>query len=256
MKVLNYGSANLDLVYHVDHFVLPGETISARTSERNAGDVSYQKQVDELQGTALIQVDAQGENCIILFGGSNQMNTKEQVDETLSHFAAGDVLLVQNEVNELPYIVDKAYERGLKIILNPSPYDEKIAAVDLTKVSWLIANEVEGEQLSGSPDPDTIRAYVHERYPAMKLCIPLGVKGSMVFDGDDRYFQESIPCRAVDTTAAGDTFTGYFIAGLLEGKDMSTCMKMAATAASICVSRKGAAPAIPTRAEVEAALNS
>ena len=297
MKVLNFGSLNLDYVYRVEHFVQPGETLSATSQAVNPGgkglnqsialaragaevyhagclgvggeslgkllrdngvDTTYLFPTDELQGNAVIQVDPSGQNCILLFGGSNQCITSGQVDKTLSAFSAGDYLVLQNEVNDLPMIVEKAWERGMKIVLNPSPYNEKLSAVDFGKLSWLLVNEVEAAQLSGSDDPEEAWRVLHEAYPHLSVLITLGSAGSVanrVESGEvETARQEAFRVRAVDTTAAGDTFTGFFIGALLEGKALSECMRRASMASSLGVTRPGAASSIPTREEVEAAL--
>ena len=297
MKVLNFGSLNLDYVYRVEHFVQPGETLSATSQAVNLGgkglnqsialaragaevyhagclgvggeslgkllhengvDTTYLFPTDELQGNAVIQVEPGGQNCILLFGGSNQCITSGQVDKTLAAFSAGDYLVLQNEVNDLPMIVEKAWERGMKIVLNPSPYNEKLSAVDFGKLSWLLVNEVEAAQLSGSDDPEEAWRVLHEAYPHLSVLITLGSAGSVanrVESGEvETARQEAFRVRAVDTTAAGDTFTGFFIGALLEGKALSECMRRASMASSLGVTRPGAASSIPTREEVEDAL--
>lgn len=290
MKVLNFGSLNLDYVYQVDHFVQPGETLSALSQAVNPGGKGLNQsialakagaevyhagcigqggesllsllkengvrtghivRVPQLQGNAMIQVNREGQNCILLFGGSNQSITKEQVDETLADFEEGDYLVLQNEVNLLPYIVEKASERGMKIILNPSPYDEKLLDVDLSRLSWLFVNEVEASQLSGSEDPDEAWAQLHEKYPDINLLVTLGKEGSKAFTGTETVFQEAMPVNAVDTTAAGDTYTGYFIAGLIAGLTLKECMARASKASSISVTRHGAAASIPEKEEID-----
>lgn len=293
MKVLNFGSLNLDYVYQVEHFVQPGETLSAlhqtvkpggkglnqsvalaragaevfhagclgaggeslQALLKNCGvDTNCLRPVPELQGNAVIQVDRRGQNCILLFGGSNQCVTSRQVEDALSHFSAGDYLVLQNEINLLPLIVDRAAERGMQIVLNPSPYDERLGAVDLGKVSWLLVNEVECEQLSGSEDPEAAWRILRQRYPRLKLLVTLGSAGSMAFTEYETVRQAAFPVQAVDSTGAGDTFTGFFVAGLMEGLDLAVNMRRASMAAAISVTRPGAAPSIPTRVEVEAAL--
>lgn len=297
MKILNFGSLNLDYVYSVDHFVRPGETLSSTAQavnpggkglnqsialaragarpfhagcvgaggeslrallEENGVDTSNLRTVAAIQGNAVIQVVPTGENCILLFGGSNQCVTPEQVDAALERFGAGDYLLLQNEVNELPRIVEAAYARGMKIVLNPSPYDERLDAVDFGKLAWLFVNEVEAGQISGSEEPERAWAVIHERYPALSLLVTLGGEGSAAWrvaeHGVEAVRQAAFPVRSVDTTAAGDTYTGYFIGGLMEGLPLEECMRRAGMAAAISVTRQGAAPSIPTREEVEAAL--
>ncbi len=297
MKVLNFGSLNLDYVYAVDHFVQPGETLSSLSQKvvpggkglnqsvalaragaetyhagclgtgggmlrdllaENGVDVTYLLPVDELQGNAVIQVNPSGENCILLFGGSNQCIAPSQVEETLAAFGEGDYLVLQNEINDLPFLVDRAFARGMKIVLNPSPFNEKLRAVDFGKLSWLLVNEVEAAQLSGSEEPENAWAVIHERYPAVSLLLTLGKAGSRAWrvtpDGVEEAIQPAFPVKAVDTTAAGDTYTGYFIGALMEGRPLPECMRRASKASSIGVTRPGAAPSIPTRAEVDAAL--
>ena len=297
MRVLNFGSLNLDYVYAVDHFVRPGETLSstgravkhggkglnqsialARAGAKvghagcigeggeslkallaqNGVDTSDLLTVDEMQGHTVIQVNPDGENCILLYGGSNQCVTAEQVEKTLAGYEAGDWLVLQNEINNLPLIVDVACARGMRIALNPSPYDSKLDAVDFNKLAWLLVNEVEAGQISGSDDPEQAWTWLHAKYPKLSVLITLGSAGSVAYrvDGDavETARQEAFRVKAVDTTAAGDTYTGYFISGLMEGEALATCMRRASKASSISVTRHGAADSIPARDEVEASL--
>ena len=293
MKVLNLGSMNLDLVYSVDHFVQPGETESSTgmntflggkgmnqsVALAKAGVEVYQggmigedgqpfldacaefgvhadyiRKIPGKSGHAIIQIDRNAQNCILLFGGANQCLTEEYVDETLSHFEKGDILLLQNEVNLLPYIVDKAWEKGMQIALNPSPFNEKLDAVDMAKISIFLLNEVEGGQVTGEKEPQAIIAKLLALYPHAKIVLTLGQDGSIYADGDQQVFQPIFPVKAVDTTAAGDTFTGFFLAGFAEGMDIPQALKMSAKASSIAVSRPRAVPSIPWRKEVMEAL--
>jgi ribokinase len=296
MRILNFGSMNLDYVYQVDHFVRPGETLStgARTVkpggkglnqsialaragarvyhagclgaggetlramlEREGVDTGLLRETEEMQGHTIIQVDPKGENSILLYGGSNRCVTAEQIDATLAGFGAGDWLILQNEINLTGTIVEKAYAKGMRIVLNPSPYDRKLEAVDFSKLTWILVNEVEAEQMTGSQDPEKAWAEVHRRYPGTALLVTLGENGSMAFSpgagGTDTIRQEAAKVRALDTTGAGDTFTGYFIAGITAGEPLSICMKRAASAAAISVTRSGAADSIPRREELDQA---
>ncbi len=293
MKVLNIGSMNLDLVYSVDHIVQPGETedsyslhtflggkgMNQSVALAKAGVEVYQggmigedgtpfleackefgvhgeyiRQIEGKTGHAVIQIDKNAQNCILLYGGANQMLTTEYVDEVLSHFEKGDILLLQNEVNQMPYIVDRAYEMGLQIALNPSPFNEKLRAVDMSKISIFLLNEVEGNQITGLTNPDEIIAKMLEQFPHARIVLTLGKDGAVYADAKQMYFQPVFPVNAVDTTAAGDTFSGYFLAGLAEGMPIPDALKMSAKASSIAVTRSGATPSIPYRDEVTAAL--
>jgi len=293
MKVLNIGSMNLDLVYSVDHIVQPGETeasfaldtflggkgLNQSMALAKAGVEVYQggmigedgqvfvdackeygvradyiRTVPGKSGHAVIQRDKNAQNCILLYGGANQMLTEEYVDSVLADFGAGDILLLQNEVNQMPYIVEKAYERGMQIALNPSPFNEKLDAVDMAKISFFLMNEVEGNQITGLTDPDEIIAEMLKRFPQAKIVLTLGKDGAVYADAEQKHFQPIFKVQAVDTTAAGDTFTGYFLAGLLDGMAVPEILKMSAKASSIAVTREGAVPSIPYRKEVMEAL--
>ena len=293
MKVLCIGYMNLDFVYSVDHIVQPGETeasfsldvflggkgMNQSVALAKAGADIYHagligedgkvfldacvehnvngkhiQIVNEKTGHAIIQRDKNAQNCILLFGGANQMLTEEYVDGVLNDFEAGDILLLQNEVNMLPYIVDKAFEKGMQIAINPSPFDEKLSKVDMSKIGIFLLNEVEGEQVTGLKDPDEIIAKLLSMYPDARIVLTLGKDGAVYADKDQKHFQPIFKVKAVDTTAAGDTFSGYFLAAISEGIEVPKALRMAAKASSIAVTREGAVPSIPLRAEVEAAL--
>ena len=289
MRVLNIGSLNIDYVYTVDHIILPGETESTGSRNiflggkgmnqscalAKAGVEVYHggligedgkmfmnackeygvhddfiRIVDGPSGHTIIQIDKNAQNSILLFGGANQKMTTEFIDEVLSHFGSDDILLLQNEVNLLPYIVDKAYEKGMPIALNPSPFNEKLDSVDMKKISIFLLNEVEGFQLTGETDPEAILARLRQLFPHARILLTLGKDGAVYQDAQQKVFQPIFPVKAVDTTAAGDTFTGYFLAGLSQGLSMEEALRISAKASSIAVSRPGAVPSIPWREEV------
>ncbi len=287
MKILVFGSLNVDRRYIVDHFVQPGETMSSLSvgtfsggkglnqaiACKKAGSDVYMagkigtdgafllaelKDADvdtkhvfidenEMSGHALIQVDKNGQNCIILYGGTNRTITHEEVDEVLADFSAGDIILMQNEINAMDYIIDQAHAKGMLVALNPSPMDDELLKCDLSKVSYFIMNEIEAGAISGTDDVDKAFEILHERYPQSKIVITLGGDGSRYFDGEKIYAHGIYSVKAVDTTAAGDTFTGYFLNGLLEGMQPLEIMSMAAKASAIAVSIPGAADSIPTK---------
>lgn len=293
MKVLNIGSMNLDHVYNVDHIILPGETqattglnlflggkgmnqsialAKAGVEVYHGGMIGkdgyafidackeygvhydYIREAEGNTGHTIIQIDKNAQNSILLFAGTNDMLTESYVDEVIADFEEGDILLLQNEVNRLPYMVDKAYEKGMQIALNPSPFNEKLNDVDMSKISYFLMNEVEGEQITGFSEPEKIIDRVVELYPEAKIVLTLGNDGAIYADKNVRYHQSIFKVQAVDTTAAGDTFTGYFLAGIIEGMEIPEILKMSAKASSIAVTRQGAVPSIPYREEVLASL--
>jgi possible ribokinase len=295
MKVLNFGSLNIDYVYSLDHFVQKGETISsealhifpggkglnqsvalgrAGVSVSHAGavgkdgdfllellkescvNIKYIQVLEGVQtGTAIIQNDKSGDNCIILYSGANHQITKEQIANTISDFEKGDFLVLQNEINGMESIMRVAEEKGLKIVLNPSPMNEKILELPLQYVDYFVLNEVEAAQILGldnisEKDGEKFVRELHDAYPRAKIVLTLGAEGSIYFDGEKLYRQRAYKTEVVDTTAAGDTFSGFFIAGILRGDTLEQAMDTAARAAGIAISRPGAAPSIPKIEEV------
>ena len=289
MKVLNYGSLNIDYVYSVDHIAQIGETIlsdslktfcggkglnqsialaKAGVAVNHAGligedgdilldickeygvDTTYIKKVPAQGGHTIIQVDKEGRNNIILYGGTNQMQSREYIDKVLSDFTAGDYLLLQNEINQLDYIIDKAYEKEMRIVLNPSPFDDKLDKCDFSKIYLFLLNEVEVAQFNGESQPDSMIQMFREKLPDSKAVLTLGSEGAVYFDSKVEIRQPIFKTEVIDTTAAGDTFTGFFLAGLLKGFDISETLKIASKAASIAVSRAGAVNSIPMLNEV------
>lgn len=295
MKVLNFGSLNIDYVYSLDHFVQKGETISsealhifpggkglnqsvalgrAGVTVSHAGavgkdgdfllellkescvNIKYIQVLEGVQtGTAIIQNDKSGDNCIILYSGANHQITKEQIANTISDFEKGDFLVLQNEINGMESIMRVAEEKGLKIVLNPSPMNEKILELPLQYVDYFVLNEVEAAQILGldnisEKDGEKFVRELHDAYPRAKIVLTLGAEGSIYFDGEKLYRQRAYKTEVVDTTAAGDTFSGFFIAGILRGDTLEQAMDTAARAAGIAISRPGAAPSIPKIEEV------
>lgn len=289
MKVLNFGSLNLDYVYQVESILIPGETQASKDRQifcggkglnqsialakagipvyhagligeggeallevckENGVNTEFIRQIPGPCGHTVIQVDKNGQNCILLFGGSNRSMTREFVDEVLDCFEEGDIILLQNEINELDYIIDRAYARHMMIILNPSPFDQALEQCDLTKISLFLMNEIEGFQITGERGPDKILQKVKELYPNAKVVLTLGSDGSVYQDDTGIYRQGIYKVKAVDTTAAGDTFTGYFISSIIDGLPVQEGLKLAARASAIAVSRPGATASIPLRSEV------
>jgi len=331
MKILSFGSLNIDYVYRVPHFVEGGETLASTSLALYCGGKGLNQSIalakagmevyhagaigedgqfllEELKkagvdtkevrilpdvktGHAIIQTNPAGNNCILLYGGANQRITKEQIDDTLQSFQPGDALVIQNEINELLYLVKQAKcKKDMIVILNPSPMAESLWSL-LPFVDYLILNEVEaGQFLNGHghdgqaattyslEDPEGMAKALYEKLASMKtetaavsssssspkIILTLGEKGSMYTDGTVVLRQPAKKVDVMDTTAAGDTYTGYFFAGLfLKRKekeatggelDPAWAMAYATQASAMAVTRAGAAPSIPTKAEVLAAL--
>lgn len=288
-QILNFGSLNIDKRFSVDHILRPGETLASQSLEifpggkglnqsvalaRAGGEVFHAGKIgadggflldtlaqagvhtalvertDGQSGQALIQVDTAGQNCILLYHGTNFEITEADIDRVLQGFGRGDLIVLQNEINLLEKIIEKARARGLEIALNPSPIGPELASCDLGGVSWFLLNEVEGFELTGENDPDRIAETLIARYPSARIVLTLGKDGVLYRDARDRFRHGIYKVPVVDTTAAGDTFTGFFLCRALAGDSVPRALQVASVASSIAVSRRGAAVSIPTLAEV------
>lgn len=207
-----------------------------------------------ITGHALIQVNDAGENCIILYPGANFDNDTAYMEQVLSGFSAGDILMLQNEISNLYRLLERGRKKGMRIMLNPSPMDGALAEMDLTGISWLMLNETEGGALTGEGEPEAILRTLLSRLPGTQVILTLGKDGAMLGDGKRVLRQPCFPVKTVDTTAAGDTFTGYFAAAILENADPEDALRLASAAAAMAVSEAGAAVYIPVRERVEAFL--
>lgn len=289
-KIVCLGSLNLDHVYQVDHFVRPGETLNSagysvgcggkglnqsialaragapvmhagkighdgamlRDTLMRAGvDVSLVTEGNTPTGHAVIQVDAKGENAILLFGGANREITEVEIDSALDA-AEGGILLLQNEINSIDLVFRKAHERGIPVAFNFAPFDpEDAKQLPLGLLSYLIVNEIEGAGVAGVEDPKAILVALKSNYPECRVILTLGKAGSAFLDDDGAMvILPPYPAEVVDTTSAGDTFIGYLFAGLFEGMALKEAMELATRASAITVSRPGAADSIPFRSEL------
>jgi len=289
MNLLSFGSANRDLVYHVDHIVREKETISCRDVTTGIGgkglnqsialsragggaylaaricekdgdilDFLHTQNVDtrfveicaEETGHAIIQVDKNGQNSIIVVPGANAGFTQSYVDRVFAEFHGGAVVL-QNEINLIPEIMKKASEAGNMILFNPSPFSgEILAKYPLELVHIFVVNEVEGGAMTGETGPEEILRALLDAYPAAKIVLTVGADGSWFADRHGALFQPIFPAEVVDTTAAGDTFLGYFLSSYAESPDPERALRLASRASAITVSRPGAAASIPFPGEL------
>ena len=294
MKMLVFGSLNIDKTYSVEDFVRPGQTISASKMEQFCGGKGFNQAIalrragnevhfagavgrdggmlldaldrngirrdhvrvtDGATGHAIIQLDKRGGNCIIILAGANGEITEADADATLADFGPGDLIVLQNEISCVPYILRRAHEKGMTVALNPSPYDAKIAICDLRCVDYLLVNEVEGAAMAECTNPDAILDALHSRCPALNIVLTLGGDGAMYQDRSGARLSCGVHrVHVVDTTAAGDAFTGFFLSGMLRHGDAAKALRTASVAAGVAVSRKGAEPSIPLLAEVEGLL--
>ena len=205
-------------------------------------------------GQAFIQVDSEGRNAIVIEGGSNRKITKPLIEKALDDLEEGDWLLLQNEINDLDWIIDEGARRGARIALNLAPVDSRIESYPLAKLSLLIVNRVEAQSVAGREQiGDALARSVSALLPETVVLLTEGKEGSILIDPVSQSATKtgSFEIDVVDETAAGDAFVGYFMAGLVENKDLSTSLIEASAAGALAVSSNGAATSIPARQNVE-----
>jgi ribokinase len=292
MRVLNFGSLNIDHVYRVSHISRPGETISAQSYSRFAGgkggnqsvaiaragspvshigkigpnglwlmedmkrdgvDVSRIVVSDQPGGHAIIQVEKSGQNSIVIFGGTNRQITRQEINSALAEARQDDIVLLQNEINRIPYIIEQADIRGLTVYFNPAPMDDNVLAYPLSTVAVFFINETEGEAFTGKTEDEAIISGMLERFPKAQVVLTLGKRGLLYGSRElgliGRDIERDVP--VVDSTGAGDTFIGFYTASICRGKSVKESLAYANLAASYCVTKPGAAASIPHASDLE-----
>lgn len=288
MAIWNLGSINADMVYSLPHLPQAGETLAATDFARFLGgkganmsvaaaragshvchigavgpdgvwardrlmeygvDTRHIAQIDTPTGHAIVAVDQQGENQIILFPGANRAISPDQVGQALFAASYGDILVMQNETNLQAEAAKMGRELGLRVAYAAAPFDAKAVQAVLPFIDLLFMNEVEARQLQDTTGlaPDALGV--------ADVIVTLGSKGARHIHAPSGTVQDipALPVTPVDTTGAGDTFTGYVLAGLDRGMPMAQSMAQAARAAVLMVTRHGTADVIPDLKEVQEA---
>ena len=293
MAIINFGSINIDHVYHVEHFVTPGETIASSQYQQLLGgkganqsiaiaqagaDVEHVGRICETDaafkqalikkgvnckhvqcsttasGHAIIQVTPSGENAIVLFGGANHEITGSTVAGTLDSASEGDWVLTQNETSALEDVLRQSKAKGLKVAFNPAPMSESVKSLPYDCVDLLIVNETEAEAISGQSELDDIIQYFNTEWQHAEVIVTLGKAGALMLRGGEQTKVDAFVVDAVDTTAAGDTFIGYFLSAYDANNDATQALTRGCAASAISVTREGAAQSIPNAEEVDAFL--
>lgn len=286
MTIFNLGSINADLFYHVPHLPAPGETLAATSFSRGLGgkganmsvaaaraaarcvhigavgsDGGWAVQrlmeygvytqfitlVSQDTGNALIAIDEAGENNIILYPGANQAIPLDQISAALDEANASDIFLMQNETNAQREGAEMASGRGMRVAYAAAPFDAGAVQKVLPLLDILFLNAVEAQQLEAATglSPDAL--------PVRDVIVTLGGDGAVWHNTDTGQTKAfpAVPVTPVDTTGAGDTFTGYVLAGLDRGLPMEQAIGQAMIAGAIMVTRQGTADVIPDLRDVQ-----
>lgn len=290
MKILNYGSLNIDHVYQLEEFVQPGETIACKHYQQfyggkglnqsvalakagakvyhggkigsdgkvlkdylneNGVNTNHILECETPTGHAIIQVNDHGENAIIINGGANQEISEKDIENTINHFSPDDLLLIQNEISNTGSIIRAAKKNGMTVIFNPAPLTRKVVDYPLQDVDIFILNETEIMAIAGKNDLEQAISKTKETFPEATIISTQAAKGVRYIKEETDIFIDALQVTPVDTTAAGDTFIGFFLAALSNEKSPEESLRLANTAAAISVTRSGAADSVPTIKEVE-----
>ncbi len=287
MTIINFGSINADLFYDLPHLPAPGETLAATAHSRGLGGKGANQsvaaaragsrvvhlgavgpdggwaidqlaafgvetdeiaQVEAATGHAIVMVDSTGENSIVICPGANRGHAPDRIARVISQARPGDILMLQNETDCVTPAARAGRAAGLRVIFSAAPFTLDSVHEVMPSADIVIMNQLESRQLT-----EGLGCRL-ENLPVGALLITRGAEGATYHDlAAGRVIRvASPPVRPVDTAGAGDTFAGYFAAGLDQGQDIAEAMRLAATAAACKVTRKGTADAIPSRSEVEA----
>lgn len=278
--IYNLGSINADYTYRVPHLPEPGETIAAQSLTRGLGGKGANQsvaatlagsdvchigavgengewaldalnafgvvtdhivRVDAPTAHAIINVDTQGENAIVIFPGANQKQSLSQLEAALADAKPRDILLLQNETNLQVEAAKCAQSLGMFVIYSAAPFSADAVAQILPHVDLLVTNAVEAAQLSVVPQCSQI--------------ITRGADGADWREKDQVTHVPAFSVTPVDTTGAGDCFIGYVAAGLDQGLSPTEALRLGSAASALQVQKIGTADAIPTKAEVDLFLN-
>lgn len=286
MAVYNLGSINADLFYRVPHLLTPGETLASTEHSRGLGgkganmsvaiargaaravhigavgadgrwaverlmeygvDTRNIVELDVPTGHAIIMVDDHGENAILIHPGANRALTETHIATALESATDADTFLFQNETSAQVEGAKLASARGMRIVHAAAPFDAKAVEAVLPMLDILVMNAVEAQQLTDAVGMDVTDLTVRD------VIVTLGGDGCRWIntdDGTDRTFP-AIPVTPVDTTGAGDTFTGFLVAGLDRGLPMEQAISLGQQAGAIMVTRRGTADVIPDLKDIE-----
>lgn len=288
MAIYNLGSINVDYFYTLPHLVRPSETIAAidfkqglggkganqsvaiakaggkvkHIGAMNLADKRYFDQLQDLQvdvshltmsmtatGHGIVMVDEQSaENQIVVYPGANFALTENMVDAGLEEATTSDWALCQNETSQTAYFMQQAKAKGMKLCYSAAPFDAEKTLVMLPLINMLVVNEIEANDLERELNRPIDECGVDH------VLVTLGSRGVRYIGSEGEFTLPSPSVEAVDTTGAGDTFLGLFLARYDLTGDLKASLHFAVTGAAIQVTRQGTADAIPSLEEIESAL--
>ncbi len=238
-------------VYHAGRIGSDG-TLLRRTLADSGVRLDFLEEVETPTGHAVVLINDAGDNSIVLYGGANRTIDDAFIDRVTSAAKPGDILLLQNEITNIDHAMEAGKKAGMRVAFNFAPFDPKLAPeLPLSLCDYLFLNRIEAGGIAGKSDVEEILETLARRYPETELVLTLGPEGAVALTpAGQRFHADSPRVKVVETTAAGDTFIGYYLAAVLDGFDTGRALERACRAAALCCSRAGAAESIPTRADL------
>ena len=239
-------------VFHAGRIGSDG-TLLRRTLAESGVKLDFLEEVETPTGHAVVLINDAGDNSIVLYGGANRTIDDAFIDRVTSAAKQGDILLLQNEITNIDHAMEAGKKAGMRVAFNFAPFDPKLAPeLPLSLCDYLFLNRIEAGGIAGKSDVEEILETLARRYPETELVLTLGPEGAVALTpAGQRFHADSPRVKVVETTAAGDTFIGYYLAGILDGLKPGKALERACRAAALCCSRAGAAESIPTRAELD-----
>ncbi|WP_295809229.1 ribokinase [uncultured Victivallis sp.] len=239
-------------VYHAGRIGHDGALLR-RTLADSGVKLDFLEEVETPTGHAVVLINDAGDNSIVLYGGANRTIDETFIDRVTSAANPGDILLLQNEVTCISHAMEAGRKAGMRVAFNFAPFDPKLAPeLPLSLCDFLFLNRIEAGGIAGKSDVEEILETLSCRFPETELVLTLGPDGAVALTpAGERFHADSPRVEVVETTAAGDTFIGYYLAAVLDGFDTGRALERACRAAALCCSRAGAAESIPTRAELD-----
>ena len=286
-KLINIGSLCIDRVYQVPKIATQGETVTSLSWDTFSGGKGLNQSIaaakagalvehfgcigsdgDSLiaelekagiasrfvkvgvapSGHAVIQVDEDGRNSIVISAGANRELDSELIQDAILRLEDNDWLLLQNETNGIAEAIELAAQAGKKVAINLAPADKRMFDYPLSKVALIIVNELEAMALSSKPSPQLAFDWLINTYPKIDIVLTLGEEGVWSYRAKDsaRKGMGSFNIDATDETAAGDSFIGYLMAMLVAGRDLHESITLASAAGALATTKPGAVDSIPT----------
>jgi ribokinase len=231
-------------IYHAGKIGPDGQSIIQALNEYGV-NTEFISTDGSASGHAIVQINRFCNQCVLTHSGANLEIKKEEVDRVLASFSNGDLLIAQDEISNLPYIVHSAYQKNMIVALKPSSIQASLEQVDLHKVRYLILNAERAQALTKQTRPGSILDALLAHYPRLKIVLTLGKNGSFYADEMHRLRQNAFIADPVDSSAVSDTFFGYFISRVIMGYPTWSALRAASIASAMTLSRKGSYTSIP-----------